>query len=208
MKLSLFKKAFKIEFSVITDVKNMILAESESLSSDDQHNKEKQLDLQRKMERRPLKIVNKTQMIAGSQPKQLAEEVINSKTHVIELVKRMNLVDILRKASLNTHQRILLPLVVLRAKRGKFYGRDSQNVDDQVKNSEAAGHSAPMINTSSAQNHGVNSPSERRQKSRSGKISDYKLIYEIQKTAKPRNSIEGICSDQILKYLSIIFEEV
>ena len=52
-------------------------------------------------------------------PNKKIKEVIDSRTDVVDLVPMMNLVEILKKACLKKHQKILLPLAILNSKRAE-----------------------------------------------------------------------------------------
>ena len=147
-----------------------------------------------------------------SQLKKLPNEVVESKTDLVEVVKEMSLVDVLSKACLKKHHRILLPLLILLTNQtSEKEATKSPNFDNEVEHHKVERSPENF-------NKGSRNRKEKRQDKKSsskeipGRRSqgflDYKSIYEALKQIQPRNSVEKICNDQILRYLSTIFEQV
>ena len=150
----------------------------------------------------------------GSQVKKSIKEEIYSKTDVVELVKKLKLVDLLGEACLQKHHRILLPLVILRAKQAPEQQQDARGPREsgEVGIPEAQTH-APRIpkeifSKIEEENQGLKILSNRALTPENGgqKLFEFKKNYEALKQVLPKNSIERICSEQILGTLSLIFE--
>ena len=147
-----------------------------------------------------------------SQVNKSIQEEISAKTDVVELVKKIKLVELLSKACLKKYHLILLPLLLLRRKQSKKEEElISLSTKGQVTGPRA--NRQPSIPRDSDfpknedESQDVRSswnPAFERQKQ---EFLQAKRLYDALKHVLPKNSIEAVCNNQILKNLSLIFEQ-
>ena len=207
IKFFLFQKAFKIKLSTLMEAKKIQKRKGKNFSQ----KQEKLKKLKRRKENaNALENKNQPKFQSDFQLKDFLVDVIDSKTDVVGLVKKMGLVEVLSKASLKQHHKILLPLVVLKEKEPEKGRTWPQMFDDLERFSELGGYPAIKLNNFLSENQlkkqNMKSSAKEALENRRREFSEYKLIYEALKHERPRNTIEGICSDQILGYLSTVFE--
>ena len=130
------------------------------------------------------------------------DETLNFKTDVVELAKKMSLVDMLNGAYLKKHHKILLPLVILRANLSPT--RNSAIASKKPQNDEKEKHTSPK-NKDQIQEEENQAKTDSQEK-RTKELSMDRNKYEILKQLKPRNSLESILNKQILSYLSLVYE--
>ena len=137
-------------------------------------------------------------------------EVIKSKTSILEIFNRMHFTNVLKEASLKDHHRVLLPLVLLRLKNTPSENgssrpqRLSHNSQPNFE-AEKKGKNCKNI-LSKDQKPGVErSPKEKEQQNVD--LAEDQKIYNGLKNVKPRNVFEGMFNEEILRYLSTVYEQ-
>ena len=135
--------------------------------------------------------------------------MINSKTDVVDLVQKMSLINIIKKAIFKKHYQILLPLALVQMKKSqnrkkikseRFFVIERGSRVEITKNLDLDG---------SIQDHedlDFDSRLSLRKKTKRDFLF-YDKTYRQLVRLYPKNSIEKMCNDRIVSYLSFIFEE-
>ena len=133
------------------------------------------------------------------------DEAIKTITDVVGLAQKMNLVDLLKGASLSKHHQILLPIVLLNAKLCDDQNRGPSGPGELVKpkNDEKVDNYLPKNKDIGANKKSSMVPSRgKKTEEFSADLKTYRAI----KPLHPRNHLEGMFNQQILRYLSPIYE--
>ena len=129
-------------------------------------------------------------------------KVIDLKTDVVELAKKMSLVDILNGTYLKNHHKVLLPLVILRANLSS--GSDTAiAVKKNRKEKKISPQNQDLV-------PGVSDLQVKEQEepeTRTDELSEGKKKYTMLKNLEPRNSLETMLNKEILSYLSLVYEQ-
>ena len=154
---------------------------------------------------------NKFLQNSGSLLKKYKKQAIHTKTDIVELAKKINLVDILDGAYLKKHHEILLPLVTLISDQTTDQFREAQAPDLVVssKNSKKEQEEKNTKPENKNQDHEVNTVKSKPAEAPELKIdelSEDQKNYAIIKQLKPQNHLESILTKQILSYLSVVYE--
>ena len=164
------------------------------------HRQREQPTLQQQKTKKSKKIIN-------SRINKSLKKALDSKTDITEVVKKINLVDMLTGACLEKHHQILLPLLLLRLKQSppkdqaegpEALAWDPTWASSLNKNSSA--EEAEFNKDSVEKNQG----SEKKQKE---EILEGKKFYNALKEVKPKNKLEKMFNEEILGYLSLVYEQ-
>ena len=211
IKSFLFEKAFKIKFSTLIKVKKNIMKKYGGSGRPEDQTKRGSGNVVMRGGRGKTTENKKDKKNFDFKKNQFFEDVINSKTDVVELVKKMNLVDVLSKVCLKKHHRTLLPLLLLKVRQTSDAESRNPNFDDQKGVPKAVSQPPANFNNELPPNEdgkeGIKRSPNQVLEKREPHFSDYRRIYEALKRIRPRNSIEKIFNSRVLRYLSTIFEQ-
>ena len=134
------------------------------------------------------------------------EEAINQKTDIIELVKKMNLVDVLKEVSLQKHHQILLPLALLKSEQSADQRRWPSASEEDLQAGEGKERLSQDFSKKQYQNkYDAEDQSPERNQTHK-RLFKNKKSYDALKNAKPKNSLERMFNEEMLIYLSSVYE--
>ena len=157
------------------------------------------------------KIKSKNRIDSKLKLKKSLSEAINNKTDIIEIIGMMNFTKVLKEATLKDHHLILLPLVLLRLKKSSRKGVKLPLEQNLLTNSKGGKKWKTQVKCknilSKDQKPEVNGvDQERGQRGADGHLQDQK-IYNNLKNYKPKNGLESLFNEEILRYLSLVYEQ-
>ena len=149
----------------------------------------------------------KSERVLDSDPKSTFKETLDSKTDIIEAIKKINFVDILNNSCLENYHQILLPLLLLRLEQTEqpeaspLHLTLAFNADQ--KNREKA------LNFSDNKEEEVTSPTTKNQEPGKRELETLygQELYNALKQAKPKNGLEKKLNEEFLSYLWLVYEE-
>ena len=212
IKSFIFRQVFRTKLETLVQMKQIINREERKSLGDVQDDEKRKKENLRKLG----KIKGKQKNVENSadveaQAKESIREEVDSKIDIVELVKKMKLVDLLSKASLKQNHRILLPLVLLTKKQsqeekpGRSLRQDQRFAPQMTRQAPRTGKG--LFSKKEVPDEDLNSSSNQTSERDRQQFRECKRIYQGLKEVTPKNSIERICSQQILSTLSLIFEE-
>ena len=220
IKSFLFRKVFGIEKS---KAKRIMKRAALSLSGEIDRNQEKVegrsqvIDPDLNQERGSSRIEkdkNKSQKRVNFHLKKALEDAVNSKTNITELVKKMDLVNILKNACLEEHHQTLLPLVLLKSEQSqkevKLDPRNSKsNLEFKSIEKETefdscfSGNKDPKEQQQGGKSVAKDQPSGKKSPE---KLLDDRNCFNELKKATSRNSLDRIFHKELLCLLSVVYE--
>ena len=224
IKSFLFEKVFLIEKSTLVEAKNA-LESGEDKASQAQDRGEKNPNQKEGGVEVGLSEVNEQADSQGlirqkqkkseknntdSKLNKMLEEVVDSKVDVVELVKKMALVEIFKKASLKKHYQILLPLVLLKAKKSEKAQIEKSSTEKnilpqtQIDQDSSKAQIQRQLTPEGPEDESPNF--NKKPHNNRPQLSSYRKIYQELRKLNPNNCLEKMCSDAILSYLSLVFE--
>ena len=142
--------------------------------------------------------------------KSTKEGLIDAKTDIIGLVRKMSFVDLISKASIKSYHKTLLPLLVLRLKMYKpVKNRVNQSsaFSGSERNSERLSHSK-LQKLSEQEETSSKVFLKDLKKRNSPSFWDLRESYRTLKQSRAKTVLEEISSQKILSYLAMVFEEL
>ena len=158
----------------------------------------------------------------NSNLKKALKNAVDSKTNITELVKKMNILDFLKNACLKKHHQTLLPLVILKSEHEQYTSEETKSTDHElmVASKEENNDSPFDTNFQGLNNQQKEGEEERKNevmslaenelfdktKNQQRLIEDFET-YNSLKEVQPRNSFDKMISEEILCYLSLVYEQ-
>ena len=124
--------------------------------------------------------------ISQPRPQKNLDEAILDKIDIYHLVKKMNFIEIIKKATLKQHHKVLLPLALLNSKK---HGKPKSSHQSETHFLEGEWEKA----------------FEDPEKAKKLNLADYQKIYLRLKKLKPKNTMERLYTKRVVGYLLPLF---